>query len=226
MAFPTFKTKDEIPEPFRAEYEEREGAWVAKVPDVAKLEETLAKVRTERKDADKAAKEAAERAADLQRKLDVADARGSVDDKKIADMLKKWEEDKTKAVQTVQGDLDAANAKLRRHLLDDRAKKAFIDAGGRAEKADAALKLKADRLDLADDQVVVKDGKGEVTTAKVADFWGKEFRAEMPEFFAGTKATGGGSNGSGGSHGARSDSDVDLLLKDPARLIAKANAAA
>lgn len=221
MPFPTFDKQADIPKGFEGEYEERDGKWVAKLPDVAKLEETLGKVRGEKKDAEKLAREAADRAADLQRKLDAKEATGAETDKKVSDMLAKWEKDKDAAVKAVQDKLDEANGKLRSVNLDDKAKAAFLKAGGRPERADAALKLKRDILDLADERIVIKNEKGEVTTATVEDLWGKDFRKEMPDFYTGTKATGGNAPG-GGTNGSTGAADADLLAH-PERLIEAAN---
>lgn len=227
MPWPTFKSQAEIPEAFRSEYEEKEGAWHPKLPDTSKLDETLTKVRTEKKDAEKAAKAAEDRAADLQRQLDAKSATGVDTDKKIGELLQKWEQDKNAAVQKVQAQLDQANGKLRDVTLYDKAKQAFIDAGGRPEKADAALKLKKDVLDLADDRMVVKNEKGEVTTTTVSDFWSKEFRKEMPEFFAGTKASGGGATGGASTVPATGAGNAaERVIANPLAMLQEANAAA
>ena len=164
MAFPIFEQQADIPKGFESEYEEKDGKWVARVPDVGKLESTLEKVRAEKKDAEKATREAQEKAADIQRQLDIKATAGADVDKKMAAALAKLEKAKQSAVKAVQDQLDAVTGKLRAVNLDDRAKAAFLKAGGRPERADAALKLKRDRLDLVDDRLVVKDEKGEGTT--------------------------------------------------------------
>lgn len=226
MPWPTFKSQAEIPEAFRSEYEEKEGAWHPKLPDTSKLDETLTKVRGEKKDAEKAAKAAEDRAQELQRQLDAKSASGVDTDKKVSEMLEKWEKDKNAAVQKVQEQLDAANGKLRQVTLYDKAKEAFIKAGGRPEKADAALKLKQDALDLADDRMVVKNAKGEVTTESVADFWGKTFRTEMPEFFTGTKASGGGATGGASTVPATGAGNAaERVIANPLAMLQEANAA-
>lgn len=223
MSFPSFDKQDEIPKGFESAYHEVDGKWVVKQPE-NKDAETLVKVRAEKKEAEKAAKAATDLAADLQRKLDAKDASGADTDKKVKELLEKWEKDKDAAVAAVAAERDKLAADLRDVKLYDKAKQAFIDAGGKAEKADAALKLKKELLDLSDDRIVVKNDKGEVTTEPIADFWGKSFKKEMPEFFAGTKAAGGGAQGGAGFKPASGDaSSIEALLKNPLAALQKAN---
>ena len=69
MAWPTYKTKDDVPKEFLDEYHEADGKWVvkpAKIPegtptaeDLEKVKGALEKGREERKAADKKAKEVA-----------------------------------------------------------------------------------------------------------------------------------------------------------------------
>lgn len=221
MPFPTFKTQAEIPDAFRGEYEERDGQWHPKVPDVAKLEETLGVVRKEKREAEKVAREAAEKAADLQRQLDVKTATGQDGEKKVAEMLTKWEADKQAAVGAVQAQLDAANGKLRTLTLDDKVKAAALKAGVNPAKVDAVLKLTKETFDLADDRIVVKNDKGEVTTGTVEDFFAKTYKAQMPELYTGTKAAGGGANGGSGSAGT--PTGAPDATKDPQAALRWAN---
>lgn len=224
MPFPTFKKKEDIPKGFEGEYEEKDGEWVVKAADSSKVEGTLEKVRGEKKEAEKALKEAEKERDDLKRKLAVAETGDEKDKVKAA--LAKFDEDAKKLKDDYDKKLEAVNVELRKVKLDDQAKAAFLKAGGRPEKADAALKLKKDLLDLADDRIVVKNAKGEPTTTTVEDFWGKEFKTEMPEFFTGTKATGGGAKGGAGStpgSGKGQEGDADLVLKNPRALLDRAN---
>lgn len=224
MPFPTFEKQSDIPKGFESEYHEVDGKWVAKLPDVNKVEDTLAKVRQEKKDAEKRARESEEIKAELQRKLDAKDASGAETDKKVADLLAKWEQDKNAAVKKVQDELEARSAELRQIKLYDKAKSEFLSAGGRPDRAEAALNLKKAMLDLADDRIVVKDEKGEVTTESIKDFWGKSFKKEMPEFFAGTKATGGGAGGGAGPNPSMGDpSIVEQVIKNPLAVLQAAN---
>lgn len=223
MAFPTFKKKEDIPKGFEESYHEVDGTWELKLPE-NKDAETLVKVRAEKKEVEKAAKLAADKVAELQRQLDAKEASGKDTDVKVSEMLAKWEKDKNDAVQAKQTEIDALNGRLRSITLDDVAKSEFLKAGGRPDKADAALKLKKELLDLAEDRPVVKNAKGEVTTTTLADFWGKDFKKEMPEFFAGTKATGAGAGGGAGANPVSGDpAAVEALIKNPLAALQRAN---
>ncbi len=225
MPFPTFDKKADIPKGFEDSYQEVDGRFVAMVPDVAKLEDTLAKLRKEKKDAEKLASEAAERAADLSRQLDVEKTKGGDIDKRMGEALEKWKVDTDAAVKKVQDKLDAAEGRLRTITLDDQAKSAFIKAGGRPERADAALKLNKDRLDLVDGKPVVKDEKGDVSTTTLEKFWGDEVKKALPELFVGTKAAGGGAGGSSAGAGGAGGLSIEDVMRNPAVAFEAANAA-
>jgi hypothetical protein len=226
MSFPVFDKAGDVPKGFEAAYEEREGKWHAKIPDTAKIEETLTKTRSERKEFEKAAKDASEKAADLQRQLDAKSATGADTDKKVSEMLAKWEQDKNAAVKAVKDQLDAAAGELRTLKLDDKIKAAALAAGVLPTKVDAVLKLTKDSFDLADDRIVVKDAKGEVTTKTVADFFAKDYRAQMPELYQGTKATGGGASGGASKTTTTSDGSAgDRVIANPLQMLKEANEA-
>lgn len=224
MPFPTYAKKDEIPKGAEDVYEEKDGKFVPKLPDVAKLETTIETLRSEKKAAEKTAKEAADSVADLRRKLDIAESKGEVGAKEKKELLEKWEKDTAAAVKAVQDKLDAATGELRTIKLDAQVKKDFVDAGGRPEKADDALKLRRERFDLADDRPVVKDEKGTITTTTPRDFWAKDFKKSNPEFFKGSQATGGGAGGGKDKQptGEGGPSAEDII-KDPLSALKKAN---
>lgn len=226
--FPTFKSKDEIPKGFEAAYEEKGGEWVAKLPDTGKLEETLAKVRGEKKDAEKLARDNGDRASDLQRQLDAKNASGADTDKKVSEMLATWNKDKDAAVKVVQDQLDAASGELRTMKVDDQIKAIFTskEVGGRAEKASATLKLTKDRFDLVDGKLVMKDDKGVVTTTSPVDFFKAEFRKEQAEFYVGTQATGGGAAGATLGGATPSGLTAEQILANPSSAFVAANKAA
>jgi len=224
MPFPTFKTKDEIPKGFESEYEEKDGAWHAKVADTTALDATLAKVRDEKKASDKRAKEAEDKAADAQRRLDAKEANGADTDKKVADLLAKWKLDTDAAVKVKQDELDKVSADLRAVKLDDKIKAAALAAGVLRTRVDAVLKLTKDTFDLADDRIVVKDDKGAVTTTTVEDYFGKTYRAQMPELYQGTKANGGGGTGGLGKGTVKDTGDAaERVIKDPLAMLREAN---
>lgn len=200
MPFPTFKTQDEIPEQFRSEYEERDGAWHPKLEDTTGLKNSLAAARRERDEALRKAAEEAEGKAAVQRQLDAQKATGGDVDKKISDLLAQWEKDKDAAVEAatkpLKEQLGQKDGKLRTLLLDDKLREAFIAAGGRPEKADRAVALNKHHFDLIDgDRLVMKDAQGTVLTTTVEEHFGKTYKAQDPEFYKGTEAAGGGAGG-------------------------------
>ena len=224
MALPKFKKKDEIPKGFEELYEEKEGEWI---PKEDKTEETLAKVRGEKKDAETRAKAAEDKSADLQRQLDVEKAKGGDVDKKLSEALTKWNTDKDTAVKAVQDKLDAANADILKRDLDDKIGELFIKNGGREDRKAKAIKDTKERFGVVDGKLVMKDDKGQVTNAKPEDFFKADYRKESPEFYVATKATGGGGKGGVGTTPASStDGDlVDKILKNPLATLQEANAA-
>jgi hypothetical protein len=232
MSFPVFDKAGDVPKGFEAAYEEREGKWHAKIPDTAKIEETLTKTRAERKDFEKAAKDASEKAADLQRQLDAKSATGADTDKKVSELLAKWELQRKADVEDAEKPLreraEAAESKYRNIALHEKAKQAFIEAGGRPEKADDAVDHRTVRnaLDLVDDRPVLKDEQGVVRPISLKDFWVKEFKAGNLEFFTGTKATGGGASGGASKTTTTSDGSAgDRVIANPLQMLKEANEA-
>lgn len=219
MPFPTYEKKDQIPAGAEDVYEEKEGKFVPKIPGQADLDTVkaaLEKVRTEKKDAEKLAKEAADARAAAERERDALKTQVGDPDAKVAELLKKFDADVAAKVGEKDKVIEGLTGRLRKLTLDDQAKVEFVKAGGRPEKADAALRLKGDHLDLVEDRIVVKDEKGEVTTTTLADFWGKDFAKEMPEFFKGTQAGGGGAAGQVAGGGAGGKLTGDQILANPA----------
>lgn len=214
MPLQTFKTREEVPEDAREGALELKDGTFAVVVDDAK--DTILKIRQERDAFKKQAREYADKVEAVERERDALKANTGDAEKKVADLLAKWQADTEAKVGAVAKERDEFAAKLRQVTLVDKARETFLKAGGRPEKVDAALKLVGDRLDLMDGKPVVKDANGEVTTTTLDDLFGKEFRKEMPEFFAGTKASGGGAGGitlpnAGGTGGLT----VEELLRDP-----------
>ncbi|MBA3844532.1 MAG: hypothetical protein H0X39_18270 [Actinobacteria bacterium] len=229
MALPTFKTKDEIPKGFEEMYEERDGTFQPKALDDGG-KSALQEERRARQAAEKLATKAADERAELERKLAAATAGDDLKEKeKVARALAKFDTDLATEKAKFQKELDAARGELRTLKLDDKVKAAFLAAGGRPERAEKALRDTKDRFDLADDgRIVVKDAKGEVTSKTVEDFFGKDYRGEMAEFYAGTKAAGGGGTGGSGAMPAKGSTngkwDGDAVLKDPLGALNAANA--
>lgn len=214
MPFKTFASLDEIDEPLRGEAVELKDGTFALAEDGG-AKETIAKIRRERDEFKRAAREVEDKLAERQREIDALKANTGDVEKKTGALLEQWRKERDEAVAKVAAEKAALEAELRQVKLIDRAKETFVKLGGRPEKADAAIKLNRDRLDLIDGTPVVKDEAGEVTTQTLDEFFGKAFKAEMPEFFVGTQAAGGGAGGTivPGAKGGKLDADA--ILKDP-----------
>jgi hypothetical protein len=225
---PTFDTKDAIPKGFEDLYEEKDGKWHPKSADDGGLKTALQKERERADAAEKLSRRVSEERADLERKLTAA---SSGDEKeKVSKALAKFDADAIAMRADYDAKLAAAHGELRTLKLDDKVKAAFLAAGGRPERADKALRDTKDRFDLADDgRIIVKDDKGEASTATVVDFFGKTYRGEMAEFYTGTKASGGGSKGGTSGTGTASTSNTawsgDDVLANPLGALVAANAA-
>jgi hypothetical protein len=224
MPVTTFKTRDEIPEDARDGALELKDGTFAVVVDDAK--DVIAKIRKERDEFKKALREKESELTQLSEKLEAEALKGGDVDKKVAETLQKWQAKRDADIAAEVAKRTELEGKLRQVTLTDKARDAFVKAGGRAEKAEAALRLTGDRLDLVDGTIVVKDAEGNVTGLSLDDLFAKDFRKDMPEFYAGSKASGSGAQGTqraGG--GATGGIDIDAALKDPGLLFNAANAA-
>jgi hypothetical protein len=227
MPFPIYDKKDAIPAGAEDVYEERDGKWHPKAAeDTSGLTSALAKERDARKAAEKAAKAATDERDTAVRERDVLKTQTGDSDGKVAELLKRWDTEKTALEEKYKGDLKTRDDRIRTLTLDQTAKAAFVKAGGRPEKADAALKLYADRLDLAEDRPVVKDDKGQVTTDSLDKFFGEVVRKELPEFYTGTKAAGGGAGGINGGVQGSGTLTGEQILQNPGAAFDAANASA
>jgi hypothetical protein len=216
MPFPKYAKKEDIPAGAEDVYEERDGEWHPKLEDVTGLKATVEATRADKRQAEKLLREAEEKRAAAERERDALKTQVGDPDAKVAELLKKFDADVATARAEADKRADAAEAKVRALTLDKQAVDEFVKAGGRPEKAAAALKQYADRLDLSDDRPVVKDGKGVVTTKTLADFFKEEARNEFPEWYNGTKAGGGGAAGiNGGRAGASGTPTWEEIMNNP-----------
>jgi hypothetical protein len=225
MSFPTFKAKAEIPKGFEAAYVEKDGEWVPNLPDTSKADEALAKVRTEKKDLEKALKTATDTAADLQRQLDTAKISGVDFDKKSKELLDSWKKDTDALVKTERDAKEAALAKVRTYEFDNQLKAAILDAGARPDRVSDAFELNKSKFDLVDGSIVLKDEKGNITTTTPKDYFAKTWKAERPEHYIGTKASGGGAPGSSGKTPTVGSGTVSAedVIKNPLAALKIAN---
>lgn len=225
MPFPRYKTKDEIPAGAEDVYEEQGGEWVPRVEDVTPLKDTLAKVRSEKSAAERAAKEAAEKLAAAERERDTYKAQVGDPDARVAGLLKKYDADVAAAKADAEARAKELEGRVRDLTLGRQAEEAFLSSGGRPEKVATARRLFMDRLDMSEDRPVVKDAEGKVTTKTLAEFMADEFKKAEPELFSGTKAGGGGAGGFNGGTAGTGGLTFEQMMANPSLGLAAANEA-
>jgi hypothetical protein len=196
MPLPVFDTQDAVPEAFRGEYEERDGKWHPKVPDVTKLNSALQSERDRATEQERLRK-AAERERDDLKRAEKAKAAGI-----SAEELEQIRVAEREARKPLEDELTTVRAENRKLKLTDRVKALALAAGVMPDRIKQAMKILDERTDLTDaDGIVVKDEAGKVTTETIEDFLAKTFKKESPWFYAGAGASGSGASGSNGSGG-------------------------
>jgi len=226
MSWPKYKTKDEVPEPFRDEYEEKGGEWVAKIPappagptaeDLEKVKKALGAEREAREAAEKAAKEAAREAA--AHKAGVPE-----------EQAKAWREQAYKEIRAeVQAEADKvakqladAQAETRSYKLDARVKERALAKGVLKERIGDWMDLNLRAFELDDKgEPVVKDGKGKT----LDDFIAGDLKKARPWLYEGTQASGGGAAGFHGGTGTGGKLTAEEILKNPTEAMNAARAA-
>jgi hypothetical protein len=194
MPFPIYDSQDDIPEAFRGEYEEREGKWHPKVPDVTNLNSALQKERDRAEREEKARKDA-EKERDALKRQTGAREKGVTEDQLAT--LRAEDEAKRKAeLEPLQRENQELKTKLRKVTHADRVQKLALDAGVMPDRIEDAMLILVDgptpRTDLTEDgeSIVVKDKKGNITTEKIEAFLETTLRAEKPWLYAGSVASG------------------------------------
>lgn len=215
MAFPTYEKKEDIPKGFEDLYEEKDGKFSPKVPEVPDVTKLTTALETERKlvETEKAARIKAENAASELRKKEMA-REGNISDEQLTKLREEDAAKRKAEVEPVQTELTETKAKLRKITLVDRLRALGTSAGWLSDRADDALDAALKRVDLAegsDTNIVVKDKDGKVTTEKPEDFLKVTFKKEKPWFYAGPGGSGGGA---GGSSGNASDEETPAPSKD------------
>lgn len=189
MPVETFETQEDVPEEFReSAIETKAGKFiVVREDDTSGLKSALDKERKARKDAEKEAKERAQRLADLE--LEAKASKEGLTSERLAEIRKQvaaeFEPYRTKAET-----LEAENRSLK---LTDRVKALM-------EKADfhdveAVWKLHGEDFDLTDDgQPIVKAEPGKSLEKHIA-----EIATAKPYLVRGTQAAGGDAKGARGA---------------------------
>lgn len=231
MPFPTYKSKDEIPEPFRGEYVERNGEWVPNIEDVSGIKAAQRKALDEKKKLEEQMEAALggrklDEVADLlkrQRELEDAQARKAGDFDKLLE----------KRVNEVKAEFEKQLAlvtpyksKFEDRELESAIRKAAIPAGVDPKDLEEYVipLVKGRRIRLEGDKVVVLDKDGDPTGLTPEKFFAEAFKAEAPKFYQAAGGSGGGSTGGSGSGGKTVAGTISRT--DNAALIANLDAVA
>lgn len=203
MPFPTFKTRDDIPEAVRDGYVERDGEWVPDVEDVSGLKAKNAELlRKER--------EATQRARELEQQL--KDKAKGLTDEEIAAQRKR-EEELTKPHLEENA---ALKAELRKLKLDGTVQKMLADAGANPKRLDALFRLIGDRFDLSDSGTPVLKEK---PTTDLAKYIGETVAQEYPELFLAKGKAGDQFPGGAGDGNTSKEAAVRLVTENPKALL-------
>ncbi len=193
--------------------------------EIRNLKVTLDKERTDRKKFEKAAKHAL---SDEERERYEEMVRES--EKREADNLAKqgeWDKLKERLAAThkkelettkkdLGGKLGEANSKLHRLVVRDRARSAALNAGVRQDVIDDVLSLTSASLDLREDEVVILDSSGEISTETLEDFYGKSFKEKRPIYYE-PQDKRSGSGGSQKDHTRRDAAGSVVISREVAR---------
>jgi hypothetical protein len=196
MPLPVFDKQEDVPEAFRPEYEERDGKWHPKVPDVQKLNSALESERTRAANEEKARKAAEKERDDLKRAQTARDKGISEEE------LQKIRDEEAKARKPLEDEnaaLKAENDKLKRL---DRVRAIALEKGVMTDRIEDAMTLLDPRTELTKEgTIAVRDKNGAVTVEKIEDFLEKTFKAEKPWLYRGSESSGSGAEGSNGGAG-------------------------
>lgn len=220
LKLPTFDKEADIPKPFAALYEERDGKWHPKADeDEDDLAAELATERAKRDAAEKLAKKTASEIAKLQRQMEAGkdgitpEARERI----AAEVRKEVEEELAERITAGE-----AAAKENRALkLDSQVQRLAGEVGFLAPRIPDVWKLHAEEFDLADDGKVIVKANPKTDPRKHLEAIAKA----RPEWVQGTKANGSGAMGGAGGAATPGMSFEDAV-KDPGALIGLANAKA
>jgi hypothetical protein len=195
MALPvTTDSLESIPETLRGAYVQKDGKFVldAEIEDVSGLKKTVKATRDEREAAERRAKEAEARAAELQQKIEQADLAS----KGLTDAKKEWDE---KYLKPTLDKLTAKEMEIRSLKLDGKIQSAAFDAEVIDPKA--FWKLHGEDFDLDDKgQPFFKADPSKPIKEAI-----ESYRETESYLFKGTQAAGGGAAGIQGSGSAGSN---------------------
>lgn len=206
MPFPIFDTQEAVPEAIRSEYEERDGKWHAKVPDVAGAQSALAAEKQRAKDEEKARRKAEADLVELRRSID-AKANGITDEQ----LQTLRDEDATKR-KPIEDENTALKAEIDQVRRTDKVRAEALGAGVMPDRLEVAMLLLDKRTTRTESgAIVVLDKEGKATTETLDAFLSKTFKAENPWMYEYE-----GGSGSGTPPGV----DLNQQPREPQRDIA------
>lgn len=188
MAFPVFEKKEDIPKGFEEDYEEREGKFHPKVPDVTKQQTALEAERKRADDEKKRATEAENKLAEMRRKQAAAD--NNISEEKLAE-LRREDEEKRKPLEDKVRELEG---KLTKVTKTDRVQSLALKHGVLPDRIDDAMLALEKRTGLTEngDTITVLDKDGKLTTETIDEFLKVRFKKEKPWLYKGSGASGSG----------------------------------
>jgi dsDNA-specific endonuclease/ATPase MutS2 len=194
MAFPTFDKKEDIPKGFEEDYEEREGKFHPKVPDVTNLNSAIEKERKKASDEEKERKRLERENAELKRKQTAAES--GISEEKLEE-LRKADAEARKPLETKVEELSRELTKVKK---TDRVQSLALKYGVLPDRIEDVMLALEKRTGLTDDgdTITVLDKAGKLTTETVEDFLKVSFKKEKPWLYKGSGASGSGASQSSG----------------------------
>lgn len=229
MTWPKFKKAEEVPEQFKDLYEEKDGEWVVKdAGDGSGAAKALQVERDARKAAEKEAKdlkasidETKSAMQKLQDQIDAGKVGKSTDElekmreKMRTDLRREFDVQLTDLEKKVK-ELEGAATENRQLKLDHKVKNFMGKEGARSDRIDALFRLTQEEYDLGDDgNLLLKNHPGKAVEIFIRD----DLKKQYPEFFEGTKASGGGAGGGKGGDLPQGGTTADDVLRDPVAAI-------
>jgi hypothetical protein len=215
MAFPVFDKKEDIPKGFEDDYEEREGKFHPKVPDVTKLNSALDGERTKAEKEEKERKRLERENADLKRKQTAAD--NNISDEAL-DKLRKEDAEKRKPIEEENARLKLELVKVKK---SDRVKSLALQHGIMSDRIDDAMDQLDKRTGLTEngETITVLDKTGKLTTESIEEFLKTTFKKEKPWLYKGSGASGSGAGGSSGGTDDDEEEEIQPTKADTARVV-------
>lgn len=181
MPLPVFSSRDDVPEPFRETYVERDGQWVPDVEDVAALKNAHERQKAETRAAKEQAAQLSQRLAEIEQDRHAKQA--GLTDEQIAKLREQLAAEK----RPLEDKLTQYERELRTLKLDNAVKSMMAKAGVVGPRVDALFKLVGDRFDLSEDGTPILRDK---PVADLQQYLATDVATEYPEFYASQQKAG------------------------------------